>query len=354
MHLAHAVRALCKSPGFAISALTILTLGIGANTAIFSVVNAVLLRPLPFPDSDSIVTVDHVPPPAAFPGLKRFAVSAANYLDWRKQNNVFESMSVFTLRALRIGRGSRPQSIMTTMSDSGFFEVLRARPAVGRLFTEAECQPGRDAVIVLSHGFAESHFGSPENAVRKQLELNTRKYYVIGVMPASFHVRSWFPASTDGWIPTAWTEEDRATRGNHNFLVIARLRPGVSIAQAQSAMNTISDRLARDYPEGDKGWGAVVRSLCDDLVGDVRPALLALLGAVGLVLLIACANTANLVLARTIARRKELAIRAALGASTAQVLRPVLVETPLARGSRWGVGTLGRPLRAVACHARPR
>lgn len=292
-------------------------------------VNAVLLRPLPFPDSDSIVTVDHVPPPAAFPGLKRFAVSAANYLDWRKQNNVFESMSVFTLRALRIGRGSRPQSIMTTMSDSGFFEVLRARPAVGRLFTEAECQPGRDAVIVLSHGFAESHFGSPENAVGKQLELNARKYHVIGVMPASFHVRSWFPASTDGWIPTAWTEEDRATRGNHNFLVIARLRPGVSIAQAQSAMNTISDRLARDYPEEDKGWGAVVRSLRDDLVGDVRPALLALLGAVGLVLLIACANTANLVLARTIARRKELAIRAALGASTAQVLRPVLVETTL-------------------------
>jgi putative ABC transport system permease protein len=327
--LAHAIRVLRKNPGFTLPALAVLTLGIGANTAIFSVVNAVLMKPLPFPESDSIVTVYHVPPAAAFPGLKRFSVSAANYLDWRKQNDVFESISIYGGRALRLGGGSRPQSILTTISDAYFFTVLGASPTIGRAFTEAECQPGRDAVIVLSHGFAESQFGSPAKALGGHLLLNGRDYQVIGVMPPRFHVKSWFPASTQGWIPLAWTEKERAVRGNHNWLVVARLRHGVTVAKAQSAMNVISDRLARDYPEEDKGWGAIVTRLRDDLVGDVRLALLILLGAVGFVLLIACANTANLVLARTIARRKEFAIRAALGASGRQVLRPVLTETTI-------------------------
>ena len=325
----HALRMLRKNPGFTLSALAVLTLGIGANTAIFSVVNSVLLRPLPFPDSRSIVTVFHVPPAAAFPGIKTFSVSAANYLDWRKQNNVFEAMTVFGGRGLRIGGGSRPQLLITTLSDAGFFRVVGVGPMMGRAYTEEECQPGRDAVVVLSYGFAQRQFGSPEGALGKEMQLGGRAYKVIGVMPSDFTVKSWFPASTEAWAPTAWTEKDRQTRGNHNWLVAARLRQGVSAAEAQSAMNVISDRLARDYPEEDKGWGAVVTPLRDYLVGDVRPALLTLLGAVGFVLLIACANTANLVLARTIARRKEFAIRAALGASSGQVLRPVLTETTL-------------------------
>ena len=327
--LVRAVRVFCQNPAFAISALCILTLGIGANTAIFSVVNAVLLHPLPFADSDSIVSLYHVPPAVAFPGLKSFSVSLANYLDWRKQNEVFASMSAFSGRALQMREGNRPQSLIATISDAGFFEVLRAKPAVGRVFTQAECRPGHDGVIVLSDAFAHSHFGSPDNALGRQLDLGGRKHEVIGVMSPQFHVKSWFPASTEGWIPAAWTEKERASRGNHNWLVVARLRPGVTVAQAQSAMNVISDRLARDYPEEDKGWGATVKSLRNDLVGDVRPALLALLGAVGFVLLIACANTANLVLARTISRRKELAIRVALGASSRQVLSPVLLETTM-------------------------
>jgi predicted permease len=296
---------------------------------LFSVVNAVLLRPLPFYDSQRIVTVFHVPPAVAFPGLRTFSVSAANYLDWRSQNDVFEFISVFGPRNLRIEGGSRPQSLAATISDADFFKVLHVKPALGRLFTEDECQPGRDGVIVLSDGFARSHFGSPAEALGKQLQLNGRSYQVIGVMAPEFRVRSWFPASTDGWVPIAWTAADRATRGNHNWLVVGRLREGVSVAKAQSAMNVISDRLARDYPEVDKGWGAVVTPLRESLVGRVRPALLTLLGAVGFVLLIACANTANLVLARTIARRKELAIRAALGASARQILRPVLMETTM-------------------------
>src|SRR5579862_1981993 len=337
--LVQAIRVLRKNPGFTLAALAVLTLGIGANTAIFSVVNAVLLKPLPFPNSDSIVTVFHVPPAAAFPGLKRFSVSAANYLDWRKQNDVFESISVFNGQALRLG-GSRPQSIITTISDADFFTVLGSQPAIGRAFTDAECVPGGDAVIVLSDGFAHSQFGSPTNALGNHLVLNGRNYEVIGVMPPRFHVKSWFPPSTQGWIPLAWTEKERSVRGNHNWLVVARLRRGVTVAKAQSAMNVISDRLGRDYPEEDKGWGAMVTRLRDDLVGDVRLALLILLGAVGFVLLIACANTANLVLARTIARRKEFAIRAALGASGRQVLRPVLTETTILAVAGGALGLL--------------
>jgi putative ABC transport system permease protein len=338
--LSQSLRALRKSPGFALSALAILTLGIGANTAIFSVVNAVLLKPLPFPESKSIMMVYHVPPAAAFPGIRLFSVSVANYLDWRKQNTVFDSMAIFNGRGLQIGGGTRPELLIATISDAGLFRVLRTQAAIGRVFTEQECQPGHDTVIVLSDAFATTHFGSAAGAVGRQMILNGRNYRVIGVMPPTFYVKSWFPASTQGWIPVAWTDKDRATRGNHNYLVAARLKDGVSVQQAQSAVDVISSRLARDYPEEDKGWGASVVSLRDNLVGDARPALLALLGAVGFVLLIACANTANLVLARTIGRRKELAIRAALGASKGQVLRPVLLETTLLAMAGGALGML--------------
>jgi putative ABC transport system permease protein len=322
----YAIRALRKSPAFTLAALAILTLGIGANTAIFGIINAVLLKPLPFPDSDSIVTVFHV---KSFPGVTTFAVSAANYLDWRKQNSIFESMAVIGRSLARVTGGDRPESVRSTRTVPEFFSTLRVQPAAGRAFSAEECQPGRDDVVVVSDGFATGHFGSSKNAVGRAIELNGRSRRVIGVMPTQFQVKSWFPASSDVWMPLPWTPSDEAVRGDHNYLVIARLREGVTVSEAQSQMNVISDRLARSYPEADTGWGAVVTRLRDNLVGNVRPALLTLLGAVGFVLLIACANTANLVLARTLGRRKELAIRAALGASASQVLRPVLVETML-------------------------
>lgn len=327
--LVYAIRSLRKNPAFALAALAILALGIGANSAVFSIVNSVLLNPLPFPDSDSVVTVLHDPPEESFPGYRTFSVSPANYLDWRKQNTVFESIAVLRGRGMRLGGGSRPQSIAVTATVPDFFEVLQVRPAVGRTFTAEECQPGRDDVVVLSHGFAVRQFGSPRNAVGRTLELNERPHRVVGVMPAEFRVDSWSPASAEAWTPLAWTAEEAALRGDHNYLVVARLRSGVTVTAAQSQMGVISKRLARQYPNENTGWGAVVTRLRDDLVGDVRPALLTLLGAVGFVLLIACANTANLVLARTITRRKELAIRAALGASAGQVVRSVLVETTL-------------------------
>lgn len=339
-HVVYAVRSLRKSPGFTLSALAILTLGIGANTAIFGIVNAVLLKPLPFPKPDSVVTVFHVPPPQSFPGISVFAVSAANYLDWRKQNKIFESMAVIGGRSFTVGGGSRPESMRAAITDAEFFAVVQVQPAVGRAFTADECQPGRDDVVVLSDGFAKNHFGSAREAVGRTLEMTGRNRRVIGVMPREFQVKAWFPASADAWIPLAWTPQEASTRGNHNYLVAARLRPGATVKEAQSQMSVISERLARDYPEEDKGWGAVVSSLRDRLVGNVRPALLTLLGAVGFVLLIACANTANLVLARTITRRKELAIRAALGASAVQVLRPVLLETTVLAVAGGALGLL--------------
>jgi putative ABC transport system permease protein len=350
--LVYAVRRLRRSPGFTLSALIILALGIGANTAIFSVVNAVLLRPLPFPHSDSIVSILHVPPPKGSPGLAVVPVSAANYLDWRRQNDVFESMAVIGGRMFRVGGGDRPQALLAAVTDAGFFGVLQARPEAGRVFTSAECEPGRDAVIVVSHAFAQQRFGSARNAVGRTLVLNKRNVSIIGVMPASFYMPSWFPTGKQAWAPLAWTPQDRAVRGDHDYFVAARLRDGVSVRQAQTQMDVISHRLARAYPEEDAGWGVKVSSLRDFLVGDVRPALLTLLGAVGFVLLIACANITNLMLARTISRRKELAIRAALGASDAQVVLPVVIETVLlsiAGGALGlGVATAGQRLVVAA------
>jgi len=325
----YGVRGLRNSLGFTVSTLLILTLGIGANTAIFGIVDALLLKPLPFPRASSIVAVYHVPPPESFPGLTKFSVSAANYLDWRDQNSVFESMAAIGGRAFRLGGGTRPQSVQAILTEPEFFRVLRVQPAVGRVFVPAECEAGKDDVTVLSDRFASSHFGSAERALGRTLELNGRNYRVIGVMAPSMELKFWFAANKEAWMPYVWTPEKAADRGNHNLSVIGRLKDGVTVAQAQSEMNVISERLAREYPEEDKGWGATVLSLRDDLVGDVRPALLTLLGAVGFVLLIACANTANLVLVRTITRRKEFAIRAALGARGGELLRPVLIETTL-------------------------
>jgi len=293
--LRHGLRALRKSPGFAASAIIVLALGIGANTAIFSVVNAVLLQPLPFDDAGRLVKVEHVPPAKSFPGITRFSVSPANYLDWRAQNHVFEKMAVYGGRTRTLTGTDRPEAVTATIAEADFFSVLRAQAIAGRVFTAAENQPGHDDVAVLSQAFAQTHFGSIPNAVGQKLTLDGRSYTAIGVLPAKFHVQSWFPASTQIVVPLAWTDKDRAIRGNHNYNVVARLKPGVDLKQAQAEMNTISSNLERQYPEDDLGWGAVATPLHDRIVGDVRPALVALFGAVAFVLLIACANVANLV-----------------------------------------------------------
>jgi len=317
------LRILLRNPGFTLAAIVVLALGIGANTAIFSIVNAVLLRPLPYEDSSRIMQVWHVPPAKSFPGMSFFSVSPANYLDWQSQNQSFEKMAAYGFESFNVGGGERPEAIRGSAVAPGFFSILRVLPVLGRTFSAEEDRPGQGNVVILGNGLWRDHFASDPNIVGRNVLLNGQTYAVIGVMPPKFK----FPDWADLWVPLAWSNERRAVRGNHNYLVIGRLKPKVSVQQAKADLSAISTRLEQQYPEDDKGWGATVLPLREQLVGDVRPALLVLLGAVAFVLLIACANVANLVLAKTLSRKKEIAVRTALGASRATVLRQILVET---------------------------
>jgi putative ABC transport system permease protein len=321
----YAARQLRKAPGFAAVAVVTLALGIGANTAIFSVVNGVLLRPLAFKDADRLVRLWHVPPQKSFPGIPTFSVSPANYLDWQSQNHVFEQMAVMGYYGFTMTGGDKPEQVDASSVSAGFFSTLGVQPMIGRVPTPDEDKPGRSNVVVLSHRFWQDHFGSNRNIVGQNITLDGTSYLVSGVMPPSFR----FPDFAQMWTPMAWTDQDKIIRGNHNYMVVARLRPGVDVKQAQAEMNTISSRLEQQYPADDKGWGAIVIPLHADMVSDVRPALLVLLGAVGFILLIACVNVTNLSLARIFARHKEIAIRTAMGASSMRIVRQIVSESVL-------------------------
>lgn len=319
----YALRQMIKSPGFALIAVLTLGLGIGANTAIFSVVNAVLLRPLGFRDPARLVRVWHVPPAQSFPGIGRFAVSAANYVDWERENHVFEEMAIYSYRGFTLTNVAKPLQVDASAVSPKFFEILGVQPFLGRTLLPDEDDPGRSHVVVLSYRFWQEHLGSNRDIVGHEITIDGRNYLVAGVMPPSFR----YPDYAQMWTPMAWSDAERTVRGEHHYVVIARLKPGVGLNAAQAEMNTISSRLAQLYPADDKGWGAVVVPLHQDLVSDVRPAMLVLLGAVACVLLIACVNVANLILARAFGRQKEIAIRTALGASSGRVLRQVLTES---------------------------
>lgn len=323
--LKFASRHLLRTPGFTAVAILIMALGIGANTAIFSVVHAVLLEPLPFQDPDRLVQIWHVPPQSEFPGMTRFAVSAANFLDWQKQNDVFSEMALYSGGANDITGQGKPETIRTGRVTANFFSVLGVQPIYGRVFLPQEDQPGRNQEIVLTYKLWQSRFGSDPNIPGRTVTLDGAPYVIVGVMGPKMTK----PDFAEAWTPLGMTAQEAAVRGEHHYLSIARLKPGISISQAQAEMTTISHRLEQTYPADDKGWGASVISMREDLVGDVRPALLMMLGAVGFVLLIACANVANLIFARVFSRRKEIAIRSALGANRGRIVRPLLTEAVL-------------------------
>ncbi len=272
--LRFSLRILRRNPGFSIAAILVLALGIGANTAIFSVVNAVLLRPLPYEDSPRIMQVWHVPPPKSFPGLTMFSVSPANYLDWESQSSSFEQMAAYGFHSFTFGGKDRPEAIQGASVAPDFFALLRVHPFLGRTFSPDENRPGQGHVVLLGYKFWRDHFASDRSIVGRDVTLDGEHYSIVGVMPDKFQFPNWAQV----WVPLAWTGQNRAVRGNHNHLVIARLKPAVDIRQAQAELSAISTRLEQLYPEDNKGWGATILPLREQLVGDVRPALLVLLG----------------------------------------------------------------------------
>lgn len=326
----YGIRSLARHPGFTLVALLTLALGIGANTAIFSVVNAVLLRPLPYDDPERLVWLwDTIRPDTNAP------TSLPEFLDWKQQSRSFEQLAAFQSGNMFLDTGDGAEDVPVGLVSPQMFSVFRVNPVVGRTFTDEETLPGRTRVAVVSHSLWQTRFGSDPNISGRTIQLNGRPYTIIGVMQPGFS----YPERATLWQPLRIDPSDQ-DRGPHYLNVVGRLKSDVTLAQAQAEMSTLSARLSQQHPEKTAGHGVKIAGLTEIVVGDIGLALYIFLGAVGFVLLIACANLANLMLARIGGRQREIAVRTALGASRLRIVRQLLTESLMIAVAGGGAGLL--------------
>jgi putative ABC transport system permease protein len=329
--LRYAGRQLRRRPGFAVLAIAIMALGIGANTAVFSVVNGVLLKPLPYPGANQIVTLR-----TAFltTGGTQRLVSIANYRDWRDQSSSFEAMATYRAGESPATPGTTAEYAQTASVDAQFLRVFAVEPLLGRTFTPEETLPGNaQPAALISHAYWQNRFGGDPDILQRTIRVGNRARPIVGVMPQGFR----FPGETDVWLPQTTSQTSRT---GHNFFAVARLKPHVSLERAQAELNTIAARLEQQYPDSNKGRGVAAVRLQDELVGDVRLTLYLLWGVVGVVLLIACANTATLLLGKATTRTREIAVRMALGARRDRIIRQLITESLLLALVAGAAGTL--------------